>query len=572
MLNRIVAWLSERGAIGLAMAVAAPATVLAAFALVSVATVGEAGPTPREYALIFGVWALIAAGGGGIAWLIGQRQVRALRDLDAAADAVERGEIRLPPRNAPGGRFAELESKIVRIGKALDERSQLTARTQPSEKLQDELSEEKRRFEAFLRGIGDPVTIVDKEFRIIYVNDTVKKIFGDHTGDHCFKVYEHKTDVCGGCPVRRSMDTGNVEHSLRRVYTRDDKLLYMEATGSPIRDDKGNIIAGIELARDVTQRIKLERSVEIRSRELAVANEELRIANEQLQQAYEELKAAQSALFQSEKMASLGVLVAGVAHEINNPVNFVYGSMPLLDENIRALLTLVEQIETMDIAEDQKDVIRKIKQEIDYEYVQEDLGRIVKNVATGAQRIKEIVQNLRTFSRVDSGENVDMDLHQGIDSTLEILRHEYKNRVEIKKEYSEIPVLIGNPGKMNQVFMNILHNAIQAIETEGKISIRTFVEGPNVVVEIEDSGRGIAPENLGKIFDPFFTTKKVGEGTGLGLSISYSIVQDHNGRLTCRSQVGQGTTFRIELPMREQDMETREQTTTYGLKTHPLAS
>ncbi|MCB1155237.1 GHKL domain-containing protein, partial [bacterium] len=271
-------------------------------------------------------------------------------------------------------------------------------------------------------------------------------------------------------------------------------------------------------------------------------------ANEQLQAAYEELKAAQSALFQSEKMASLGVLVAGVAHEINNPINFVSGSMPLLQENVKALLELIDDLEKMELPDEARAKLDHLKKDLEIDYVKEDLEKIIRNVATGAQRVKEIVANLRTFSRVESGEQAEVNIHEGIDSTLEILKHEYKNKIEIHRDYGDIPHLLGSPGKLNQVFMNILHNAIQAIDGTGDIYIRTMQDDDKVVIEIQDTGKGIPEDKIPKIFDPFFTTKPVGEGTGLGLSISYSIIQDHRGRLTVDSRVGQGTTFRIELP------------------------
>ena len=155
---------------------------------------------------------------------------------------------------------------------------------------------------------------------------------------------------------------------------------------------------------------------------------------------------------------------------------------------------------------------------------------------------------------MDSSENADVNLHEGIDSTLEILHPEYKNRIEIIKEYGDLPKLIGAPGKLNQVFMNILYNATQAIEDKGSIRIRTFTENDMAVVEIEDSGRGMSQEVLSKVFDPFFTTKGVGKGTGLGLSISYSIIHDHKGKISVVSKVGEGTTFRLELPLTSQKM------------------
>ncbi len=510
----------------LILLVVTPVSLATIIALVALKTIGPSGPGMREFALIIGVWCAVSLGGGVVAHFIGSRY-----------------------QHDPGD-VARLDDDIAENGSGQSDFAVNDQATE-AEDIGVPLVKDERRIEAFLRGIGDSVTIVDLDFKIIYMNDTARKIFGDRIGEACYGVFEHKNDVCGGCPIKRSYQTEKVETSLRRVYTKEDKLLYMENSGSPIRDEADRIIGGIELARDVTQRIRLERNIEIRSRELAVANEELHLANAQLQKAYEELKTAQNALVQTEKMASLGVLVAGVAHEINNPTNFIYGSMPLLEENLHFLLKLTDTFDSMTISEQNRKKVDDIKEEMDFEYVRGDLAKIVKNVATGAKRIKEIVQNLRTFSRVDSGEKAEININEGIDSTLEILHHEFKNRIEMQKDYGEIPKLIGSPGKVNQVFMNVLHNAIQSISGQGKIIIRTFVENENAVVQITDNGAGIPQNKVSHIFDPFFTTKKVGDGTGLGLSISYSIIQDHHGDISVESAEGQGTTMRIVLPLKE---------------------
>lgn len=419
----------------------------------------------------------------------------------------------------------------------------------------NELSSEKQRMEGFLRGIGDGISIVDTEMRVIFVNDAIRKVFDDHTGEFCYRIYEHKNAICGGCPVKKAMDTGEVHHSLRRMYDKHGRLRYFESTGSPIHNERGEIVAGIELARDVTQRIKLERRVEIRSRELAIANEELLHTNEQLQNAFEELKNAQRQLTQSEKMASLGVLVAGIAHEINNPLNFVSVSTQLLDEHLQSLLELLTEMDEAEVQPQARERLEQLKKDIEYDYVLEDTQKIVKNIGTGAERMKKIVQNLRTFSRLDSGEKVPVNLREGIESTLQLLFYEYKNRIEIVQEYDDIPQIIGSPGELNQVFMNVLHNAIQAIPNQGQIKIAAREDGDSIRISFADTGPGIPPDEIDHLFDPFYTTKKVGEGTGLGLSISYGIVQDHGGRLWVESELGKGTTFHIDLPIcrREND-------------------
>jgi PAS domain S-box-containing protein len=416
-------------------------------------------------------------------------------------------------------------------------------------KVETEVAAEKQQLEAFLRGIGDGVSIVDPDMRVVFMNDAMRKIFGDNVGEYCYRVYENKKEICAGCPVRKAMLTGEVHHSLRRVYDKHGNLLYYESTGSPIRDATGKIIAGLELARDATQRIKLERNVEIRSRQLAAANAQLRRTNEQLARAYEELQQAQIQRAHSEKMASLGILVSGVAHEINNPLNFVGASTKLLASNLAALTELLNEYDELDLSDEQRAQIAEMKEEIEFDFVLDDLQKIVKNILTGAERMKQIVQNLRAFSRMDRGAKEEFNVREGLESTLQILHHQFKESIAIERDYQPVPVIICSPGQINQVFLNILHNAIQAIEGHGRITITTRMLNRKVRVSIADDGPGIEEDDLHQLFDPFFTTKKVGEGTGLGLSISYGIVEDHGGRLWVDSAKGRGTTFHIDLPL-----------------------
>lgn len=440
-----------------------------------------------------------------------------------------------------GGVINELVGKVAARQQVFDE--------QLKNQVKSELSAEKARMEAFLRGIGDGISIVDREMKIIWMNDTLKESFGDRVSEYCYKVYEHKDDVCGGCPVLQAFRTGHVHQSLRRVYTKGGRLRYYESTGSPIKNENGEIVAGIELARDVTPRIKLERSVSTRSRELAKANEELKVANQQIKSSFQELKQTQAQLVQSENLVSLGTLVAGVAHEINNPINFVYGSMKLMEDNLIAITELIKELDNLPRTEVHDEHIRQVKEKLDLDFVLDDVHKIVKNVTTGAERVKEIVNNLRTFSRTDTTVKVPVNIHEGIDSTLSLLYHEYKNRIDIIREYDSLPTILGHPGRLNQVFMNLLHNAFQAIEGEGTIRIHTLTQNGTALLEFTDTGMGISEEHIKNIFDPFFTTKKVGQGTGLGLSISYSIIKDHNGQIEVKSTVGKGTKFTIRLPL-----------------------
>ncbi|MDQ3745879.1 MAG: response regulator [Acidobacteriota bacterium] len=273
-------------------------------------------------------------------------------------------------------------------------------------------------------------------------------------------------------------------------------------------------------------------------------------SNEELRRSKQELEHLQAQIIQSEKMASLGQLAAGVAHELNNPAGFIYGNMEILDECIRGLTCLLTFYESVPLAPDVAARARRIMDEVDYEHALADLRTIVTDCREGAERICDVVQNLRTFSRLDEAEFKKVDIHEGLESTLRLLsRHYGADRIRLVRDYGELPAVDCFAGQLNQVWLNLLVNAAQATREGGEVCIRTRRDGPMAVVQIKDDGHGIAPENLKRIFDPFFTTKPVGEGTGLGLSVTYSIVERHGGNITVESTPGHGTTFNVSIPI-----------------------
>lgn len=295
---------------------------------------------------------------------------------------------------------------------------------------------------------------------------------------------------------------------------------------------------------------QLNRTLE---QKVADRTEKLQATNGELKSAIEQLKSAQSQLVQQEKMASLGQLVAGVAHELNNPIGSIYANLPILDDYVRDLIELVERIQQLPLPDEQKRTLATELEEIDFDFVRKDAGQLIASGKNAANRVKEIVGSLRNFSRLDEAELKDVLLEDGLDSTLALLHHQTKNRIEIIRCYRLNHAVSCYAGQINQVFMNLLSNAIQAIEGPGTISLETAEMDDKAVVKIRDSGSGISKENLGKIFDPFFTTKKVGEGTGLGLSITYGIIEKHQGTISVDSQPGQGTCFTITLPLKQKD-------------------
>ena len=259
-------------------------------------------------------------------------------------------------------------------------------------------------------------------------------------------------------------------------------------------------------------------------------------------------------LVHSEKMASLGTLVAGVAHELNNPISFIYDNLGFLEQYVKALLSAIDQYEGVPLAEGARDQIDRIKEELNLEFIRTDLGKLQENFREGAERTKRIVTDLRTFSRLDEAERKTVDLHEGLESTLALLTNKLKNVVKVHRQYGNLPRVECYPGQLNQVFVNLLTNAADAIAGEGDMWITTnYDEAEDCVrIKVEDNGKGIPEEDIPKLFDPFFTTKDVGRGTGLGLSVSYGIVERHGGRIEVESEVGKGSAFTVVLPVRLQ--------------------
>jgi len=267
------------------------------------------------------------------------------------------------------------------------------------------------------------------------------------------------------------------------------------------------------------------------------------------------LAETQGQLLQSEKMASIGHLAAGVAHEINNPIGFVYSNLGSLEKYLNDLFAVLEGYEQAQGDAAKLAEVEALKKKVDMGYLKEDVPALMNESRDGISRVKKIVQNLKDFSHVDTSDELQWtNLHSGIDSTLNIVWNEIKYKAEVNKTYGDIPDIKCLPSELNQVFMNMLVNAAHAIDERGVITIRTGREGDQVWVEIADNGKGIEAEHLKRIFDPFFTTKPVGKGTGLGLSLSYSIVQKHNGHIDVNSEVGKGTAFRVWLPIQQEEI------------------
>lgn len=258
------------------------------------------------------------------------------------------------------------------------------------------------------------------------------------------------------------------------------------------------------------------------------------------------LEQANRQLLQSEKLAAIGQLAAGVAHEINNPVGYVYSNLQSLSSYLEDLFKLTDAVD----AAESVDNLQAIKTNIDYNYLKEDLKDLLAESHEGIERVKTIISAMRDFSHIEDEEFKFADLHRGIDTTLNVVNNELKYKARIIKDFGELPEVECIISQINQVVMNLLVNAAHAIEDFGEIVIRTRCKSNLAIVEVEDDGKGIADESLHRIFEPFFTTKPVGKGTGLGLSLAFNILEKHNGSITAEHAAsGKGTCFRISLPL-----------------------
>lgn len=288
--------------------------------------------------------------------------------------------------------------------------------------------------------------------------------------------------------------------------------------------------------------------------ELEEKNKELNKKRNELEKAYSELKATQAQILQQEKMASIGQLAAGIAHEINNPIGFVSSNLCTLGKYIGRFLGYIaaqqEMIESLAPEHLRTDLEQKRK-ELKIDHITGDIKELISESMEGTERVKKIVQDLKSFSRVDQAELQHVDINECLESTINIVWNELKYKATVHKEYGELVLTKCYPQQLNQVFVNLLINAVQAIEKQGEITIKSWQEQGSILVSISDTGCGIPAKNLNRIFEPFFTTKEVGKGTGLGLSITYDIVKKHKGDIVVHSEPGKGTTFTVKIPIVE---------------------
>ncbi|MBD1934429.1 MULTISPECIES: ATP-binding protein [Cyanophyceae] len=494
---------------------------------------------------------------------------------------------------------ANLESLVA---KRTEELLQTNQKLESEIRERKQAEEETRHLQNFLNSVVEnlPIGVFIKEandLRFLYCNKASEEITGylkeDVIGKNDYDLFaEEQADLLTAHERRVLGKQKLLDISEQQIQTKHRGLRIFLTRKIPLLDESGRPRYLLGISEDITERkqaIEALRQSEAAQKQLIAF---LRQQTTELETAMQKLQNTQSQMVQSEKMSSLGQLVAGVAHEINNPVSFIYGNLTYADQytqDLLHLLHLYQHYYPQPVPE-----IQVQQESIDLDFVREDLSKMLSSMKLGADRIRQIVLSLQNFSRSDQAESKQLNIHEGLDSTLLILQHRLKAKlgnpgIELIKEYGDLPLVQCYGGQINQVFMNIIANAIDALEeysyqnlairtienlqpsfvrgyqkppifsTElpiSSIKIRTEVlandDNPRVVIRIRDNGPGISPEVKPKLFDPFFTTKPVGKGAGLGLSISYQIVvEKHGGVLKCFSEVGEGTEFWIEIPINQ---------------------
>ncbi|MEB0135537.1 ATP-binding protein [Actimicrobium sp. CCC2.4] len=382
------------------------------------------------------------------------------------------------------------------------------------------------------------------DFKMTFVSDNARRVLGyepaDMVADPNFWFdHIHPEDIP---TIFSSLALLFVEGQRSYEYrfkTSDGIYLWMHDTLRLMRDANNEPLEVVGLLSNITERKKME--------------EALQKKGDEQQRMIEEMQQMQAKLLQSEKMASIGQLAAGIAHEINNPVGFVNSNLGSLRGYVDTLLVVLEQydaaVATTTDVRDLKLQLAQIQQEAEVDYLREDAVALVSESLDGLKRVRDIVQSLKDFAHVGESDWQVADLHHGLDSTLMIAANEFKYKASIEKHYGKLPLVMCLASQINQVFMNLIINAAQSITNKGTITIRTGVSDDWVWIEIGDTGKGIAADQINRIFEPFFTTKPIGQGTGLGLSLSYNIVSQHSGRIEVDSQVDLGTRFTVHLPI-----------------------
>ena len=437
--------------------------------------------------------------------------------------------------------------------------------------LQQVISSSRDQLRVILDSMNEEIVSVDPEFSIISANRAFirnrevgfQSVIGQTIACMDLSFFEQSGSMKMEALIKTTFKTG--EEQSANAYSGDGKedYRYKELSFIPVKGSQGDVSQVVIICRDVTEQRRKTIEVNELNRKLKDAFIEVNIKKQALEKTMAQLKQTQSQILQAEKMASIGQLAAGVAHEINNPTGFVSSNLKTLADyqndinklvaKYRKLVTNIRNSMAEErlsaFVEEEIEHIKALEAEMDIGFIQEDIKDLINDCREGTERIKKIVIDLKDFAHPGEDKLQATDINKGIESTLNVVKNELKYKATVLTDLGDLPVIHCYPQQLNQVFMNILINAAQAIEKQGEIKIVTQQADGHVEIRISDTGSGIAKENIHKIFDPFFTTKDVGKGTGLGMNIAYNIIKKHNGTIDVESNIGKGTTFTIKLPV-----------------------
>jgi len=514
----------------------------------------------ESYGILFVSTVLCIALGFYFVW----EMVRQTLALSQQAKELAGGKI--PSAVALGQRpdeLGELGIAIQNIAQNVEQKMQELQKTAEAlEQTKKALSETTLYAESVIRSMADATIIFDPELKIKSVNRAAAELIGTSQSELQGRPLDALMDRSSPNnelllkELRALGGTGTLCGKQAILASSSGERIPVDVNVSPLQHEGAVISGGVIIARDMRKILTLISELEQANVSL---EEKVNARTSEMERAYRQLKEKDAQILHQEKMASVGLLAAGIAHEINNPIGYINSNLDVLGEyvseiqaysgGVEAALETLRNLPLPPPAAQEIEKTDQLKKELKIDDVRKDLNHLLQESKSGIDRVKRIVSDLRNFSHADENKLQEADLNAGIESTLNIVWNEIKYRAQVTKTYGKLPRILCYPQQLNQVFMNLLVNAAQAIEKKGEIGIKTYLSGEHVYIEISDTGAGISPENLKKIFDPFFTTKEVGKGTGLGLAIAYSIIEKHHGEIQVNSILGKGTTFSIKLPL-----------------------
>ncbi len=429
-------------------------------------------------------------------------------------------------------------------------------------KNEKELKESAYQFRMVIDSVRDGITFSDARGYFFVYNERMKEITGytmeeaNAGGDFATLLYPDAAARNKALERLSALADGSLHEVETTIQTKSGLKKTLIVSTKKMKYQGADTY--LSTYSDITEQQKVASALQKANKDLLVGERALKNMLYDLKKAHDEIKNAQSQLLQSERLAAIGQLAAGIAHEINNPMGFISSNLETLGQYISGYSQLLRATDILKKAVEEKNIeranaiigeINSLEKKINLDFITSDIDNLIRESQSGIERIKKIILDLKTFSRQGKEAMEIVNIEEILEGIINIVWNEIKYKAELKKEYAGVPPLRCSPQKLGQVFINILINAAHAMKDKGVITVRTYLKGNNACIEFNDTGCGISKENMKKIFDPFFTTKPAGQGTGLGLSISYDIIKQHGGQIIATSEVNKGSQFTIILPL-----------------------